>query len=101
MELSFYTDSPDETGNNHSITKSGYDLVNGSKYQGMYIIASDPDILPMYSIVEIEGIGKAIALDTGSYINGHRLDILVSSKQEAFNRGRYNETIRILRIGKG
>lgn len=101
MELSFYTDSPDETGNNHSITKSGYDLKNGMTYQGMKIIAADQNVLPMYSIVEIDGIGRAIVLDTGSYIQSNRLDVLVSSKQEAFKRGRYNETVKVLRLGKG
>lgn len=100
MELSFYTDSPDETGNNHSITASGYDLANGIKYQGMFVIAADTNILPFYSIVEIEGFGRAIVLDTGSYIHGKRLDVLVATREEALQKGRYNTTVKVIRYGK-
>lgn len=100
MELSFYTTHPSEVGST-AITKSGYDVSNTTTYKGMGIAASDPNVLPLYSIIHIDGLGKFIILDTGSYIKNNRLDILVESRQEAFQRGRYNETVRILRIGKG
>lgn len=101
MELSFYTNHPSENGSWGAITKSGYDISNTTTYQGMKIVAADTNVLPLYSIINIKGFGKAIVLDTGSYIIGNRLDVLVSSQSEARKLGRYNETVNVLRYGKG
>ncbi|MBA7611102.1 hypothetical protein ES703_18318 [subsurface metagenome] len=46
-------------------TKFNLDL---NRVKNLPIIAVDPDIIPLYSIVEIENLGAFIALDTGELI---------------------------------
>lgn len=50
-------------------------------------IAVDPKIIPLHSIVYIEGLGYYVAEDTGSAIKGNKIDIFVSSKKEAIQLG--------------
>src|SRR5690606_26004776 len=74
-------------------TKTEIDVRNTVTYQGMRIIATDPNVIPLWSIVEIKtknGSYKAIALDTGGAIRHHKIDVLVSSTKEAINLGRHN-----------
>ena len=50
-------------------------------------IAVDPKIIPLGSVLYVEGYGVFIAEDTGGKIKGQRLDIFVNTKQEAVNLG--------------
>ena len=50
-------------------------------------IAVDPKIIPLHSIVYIEDLGYFVAEDTGSAIKGNKIDIFVSSKEEAIRLG--------------
>lgn len=50
-------------------------------------IAVDPRVIPLHSIVYIEGLGYFVAEDTGSAIKGNKIDIFVSSKEEAIQLG--------------
>lgn len=86
------------------ITYTGVDVRNTIHHNGMRVIATDPTVIPMYSIVEVSYPGatfKAIALDIGSAIKGNRIDILVGSRKEAYRLGRKEGKVRILREGKG
>ena len=60
---------------------------NGSK-DNPHIIAVDPKIIPLNTLVYLEGYGYAIAADTGSAIKGHKIDILFNKHQDALNFGR-------------
>lgn len=84
------------------ITKSGYDVRNTIYYEGMRVIATDPKIIPLYSIVEIE-VGdetfKAIALDIGGAIKGKRIDLLVDTKDTAYKFGIRDVEINMIREG--
>ncbi|MGA9466073.1 MAG: 3D domain-containing protein, partial [Exiguobacterium marinum] len=64
------------------------DVTDSIYYNGMRIIAVDPSIIPLGSKVHIQGVGDAIALDTGGRIKGHIVDLLVDSKQDAIQWGR-------------
>lgn len=70
---------------------------------GLRIIATDPAVVPMYSIVTVtlaDGTSfKAQALDTGSAIKSKRIDILVASRSEAITLGRQAVEIEIVRRG--
>lgn len=101
VEATAYTNHPSENGSydGRVLTKTGYDITDTIYYNGMRIIATDPNVIPTGSIVDIEGYGKAIALDTGGAIQGNRIDYLVGSDQEATNFGRRNVNVKI--IGKG
>lgn len=85
------------------ITATGIDVRNTSTYNGHRIIAVDPTIIPLWSIVRVNtasGSFTAIALDTGGAIKGHKIDFLVRSQSEAISNGRQAVSIEIIRKGK-
>lgn len=100
FEATFYVSSCYKCS---GIGAAGVDLRNSIYYDGMRVIAVDPKIIPLWSIVEIETSGgtfKAIALDTGGRINGKIVDVLVASESEAFKNGRQTIKLRMIRRGK-
>ena len=58
----------------------------------------DPRVIPLGSLVYVEGYGKAIAADTGGAIIGNIIDVYVNSNEEAiYNWGRrYDVPVYIL-----
>jgi len=64
---------------------------------GLPIVAVDPKVIPLYSIVEIEGLGGFVALDVGSAIRGNRIDILFDSREEAIEFGKQELMVRVIR----
>lgn len=80
-----------------------YDVRNTIYYGEYRIVATDPSIIPPYSIIEFELKGekiKAIALDTGSAIKGNRIDLLVETKEEAYKLGKQRIEVDIIKTGK-
>lgn len=65
---------------------------------GISTIAVDPRVIPLGSLVYVEGYGKAVAADTGGAIKGNIIDVYVNSQEEAYNSwGRkYNVPVYIL-----
>lgn len=55
---------------------------------GPGVVSVDPKVIPLGSRVYVEGYGYARALDTGKYINGHRIDVWFSSVSRANRWGR-------------
>lgn len=93
-------------GSQIGITKTGYDVRNTIYINGYRIIASDPSVIPLYSLVKVyPKTGKpftAIVADTGSAIKKFKIDVLVASKSEAKQFGRQKGVkVEILRYGKG
>lgn len=83
------------------ITASGHNVKNTIYYNGMRIIATDNSVIPMYSIVRIEGFNeKFIVLDRGGAIKGNKIDILFSNKSDAYKFGRKNLKLEVIRYGK-
>ncbi|WP_405100525.1 3D domain-containing protein [Oceanobacillus sp. FSL H7-0719] len=66
------------------ITTTGIDLKKNSNAK---VIAVDPSVIPLGSLVHVEGYGYAIAGDTGSAIRGKKIDVFYSSKSKALNWG--------------
>jgi 3D (Asp-Asp-Asp) domain-containing protein len=95
VEATAYTNHPSENGTygGRVVTRTGYDITNTIEYQGYGIIATDPDVIPLNTVVVING-KKYIALDTGSAIRGNRIDVLVGSREEAIAFGR--RTVRVI-----
>jgi 3D (Asp-Asp-Asp) domain-containing protein len=84
--LTAYTAGPESTGKTPShpaygITKSG------SKAEEGRTIAVDPNLIPLGSLVLIEGIGIRRAEDTGSAIKGPRIDVFINDLEEALKFG--------------
>ncbi|UUV46056.1 3D domain family protein [Bacillus phage vB_BanS-Thrax1] len=98
VEATAYTNHPSENGTygGKVVTRTGLDISNTITYNGMGIIAVDPSVIPLNSIVKIEGLGTYIALDTGSAIQGNRIDILMADSTQTYNWGRRNVQVTII-----
>lgn len=85
-------------------TSTGKNVRNTITHNGMRIIATDPNVIPLYSIVQIDLKNgqsfKAISLDTGGAIKGNKIDFLMSYTSEANNFGVQQAKVTILRKGK-
>lgn len=62
---------------------------------GHKVIAVDPSVIPLGSIVEVPGYGTAVAWDTGGAIQGNIIDLNMSTA-DAIQWGRRTITITIL-----
>lgn len=71
----------------------------GTKPKANYTIAVDTRIIPLGSILYIEGFGYFVAQDTGSAVKGNRIDIFVDSHQQALKLGRKKANVYLLKKG--
>lgn len=97
VEATAYTNDPASNGSQlydgRALTATGYDVTDTITYQGLPIIAVDPKVIPLGTKVYVEGVGLAIALDTGGAIKGNKIDVLVEGESTAKTFGR--KTIQI------
>jgi 3D (Asp-Asp-Asp) domain-containing protein len=63
-------------------------------------VAVDPRVIPMGSIVYVEGYGIALASDKGSAIRGKKIDLCVPNRSTAIRFGRRPVTVHVLRASK-
>jgi len=68
------------------------------------IAAADPKILPIGSVIQVDGIrapyqGIYTILDTGPAVQGREIDIYMWSCHEALDFGRRNISVTVLRRG--
>ncbi|MBS5939863.1 DUF348 domain-containing protein [Clostridium sartagoforme] len=65
---------------------------------GISTVAVDPRVIPLGTLLYVEGYGKAVAADTGGAIKGNIIDVYVNSQEEAYSSwGRkYNVPVYIL-----
>lgn len=82
------------------MTATGHDVIDSGYFNEIRIIAVDPPVIPLGAKVHFEGIGAAIALDTGGRINGHIVDFLLKTKSEAINGGEPSYNGRLILISK-
>ncbi|MFG3444540.1 3D domain-containing protein [Bacillus velezensis] len=81
------------------ITRTGVDVTQSIYYKGYRVIATDPSVIPLNSIVEVKIDGKtfkAIAIDTGGAIVGNKVDLLVATEGDAINFGKQSGVISII-----
>lgn len=101
-EATAYTTAPDECG--WSYDDPNFGLTASGEFVKEGFIAVDTNIIPMHSLVYIEGAGDLSgfyeAKDTGGVINGNKIDIYVTTKAQAFKFGRRNVKVHVLREGK-
>ena len=60
------------------------------------VVAVDPRVIPLGTIVFVEGYGLARACDTGSAIRGNRIDLCYDSRHVANDFGRQRVRVHIL-----
>ena len=79
--VTFYCACADVCTRGTGITATGVRPVEG------WTIACDPRVLPMGSIVQIEGFGERMCQDTGSLIKGRHIDVYVQDHARALRLG--------------
>lgn len=60
------------------------------------VIAVDPSLIPLGSLVEVQGMGVYVAGDTGGAINGRIIDIHFTTVSQALSWGRRTVNIRVI-----
>lgn len=60
-------------------------------------VAVDPRVIPLGTMVFVEGYGFAIASDKGSAIKGNRIDLCFDSRATALSYGRKTVKVHVLR----
>nr|WP_083778235.1 3D domain-containing protein [Paenibacillus sp. JDR-2] len=87
VTLTAYSAGIESTGKDES--HPGYGITaSGAKVKEGRTIAVDPDVIPIGWWVYIEGIGFRRAEDTGSAINGNKIDVYFDSTSYANKFGR-------------
>ena len=79
----------------YGITKSGVLVATG-------IVAADPKVLPIGTIIEVEAgtySGIYTVMDTGPGVKGETIDIFIPNYDEAVRFGAQKVAVRVLRHG--
>ena len=63
---------------------------------GYGLVAVDPRVIPLGTVLYIEGYGMAIAADTGRAIRGRKIDLCYATRQQALQFGRRKVRVHIL-----
>ncbi len=89
------------TGSNRTgITATGIKAKQGNgTLASPHMIAVDPEVIPLKSLVYIDGMGYALAVDTGSAIKGNRIDILFDYHKDAERFGVKPMRVTVLKPG--
>lgn len=77
-------------GSGHGITATG----RRAKYG---VVAVDPKVIPLHSLVFVEGYGFAIAADTGGAIKGKKIDLCMHDRAEALRFGRRKVVVHVFK----
>ncbi|MEG0502671.1 MAG: 3D domain-containing protein [Niameybacter sp.] len=100
------------TGKMYEFTKTltleatAYTDIEGDRWSGrtasgmptfVGMVAVDPKIIPLGTIVYVEDYGIAIAGDTGGAIKGHDIDLFFNSHNECVKFGRRDKQVYILK----
>ncbi|RIE16389.1 3D domain-containing protein [Candidatus Cryosericum septentrionale] len=95
-----YTMSATAYSNRSSAILDGKDHLYG--YSGLSLhygtCAVDRRLIPMGTVLYVQGYGYAVAADTGSSINGNRIDLFFNSFGDACHWGRQSVKVYVLPI---
>jgi 3D (Asp-Asp-Asp) domain-containing protein len=61
------------------------------------VVAVDPRVIPLHSLVFVEGYGFAVAADTGGAIKGNIIDVCFPSRQQCLQWGRRKVKVHVFR----
>ena len=106
-EIPVVEDKPTSTGKVLYMESTAYSYTEpGSSYytalgidlrQNSQVVAVDPNVIPLGTLVEVEGYGIALAADTGGAIKGNILDVHLGSVEACRQWGRrFNVKVTIL-----
>ena len=84
-------------GKNCNVTAKLFTVSAIKDIDNVTYCAVDPKVIPMYSILIIQGFNKpCVAVDTGGSIKGNRIDILMHSVESAKKWGRRTRMVIII-----
>lgn len=83
FELTFYT-------------HTGHRTASGVYPKAGRTVAVDKNVIPLGTMIYVEGYGLFVAEDTGGDIKGKRLDVFVDTKDEAIKLGRKSAKVYLL-----
>lgn len=61
------------------------------------VVAVDPRVIPLGTLLFVEGYGMAYAADTGSAIKGNRIDLCMPTVAQCLQFGRRKVTVHVLK----
>ena len=75
----------------------GYGLtVSGKPTEVGWTVAADTSVLPMGSIIYIEGVGFREVMDVGGAVDGNHIDILMNTHSECYDQTLINGGVWVL-----
>jgi len=77
-------------------TWTGYRTATGT-WPSRGTVAVDPNVIPLGSVLYVEGYGPAVAADTGGAIQGQKIDLYMDSEHECLQWGRRKVEVQIRR----
>lgn len=89
-----------------TLEATAYTDIAGDRWEGvtatgrptfMGMVAVDPKVIPLNTILYVEDYGIAIAGDTGGAIKGHDIDLFFETNTEVYNFGRRDKKVYILK----
>lgn len=80
-------------------TQPGHPTKAGTQPVSGFTAAADPAVLPLGSVVWIEGLGPRMVHDIGGKVKGRHLDVFASSCREARRWGRQMRRVRVVHRG--
>ncbi|OTA41413.1 MAG: hypothetical protein A6D92_06990 [Symbiobacterium thermophilum] len=89
MVATGYTPGPESNPDGVGLTYTGIPAARG-------VVAVDPEVIPLYTRLYIEGYGPALAADTGAAIKGNRIDLCFDTVEEALAWGVRPVTVYVL-----
>jgi 3D (Asp-Asp-Asp) domain-containing protein len=79
---------------NTPVINKGFINIGG---MDLFTVAVDPKVIPLGSLLYIEGLGIALATDTGTLIQGMRIDVAFSNMDMAMQWGKKDIRVYIIR----
>ncbi|QII49506.1 hypothetical protein G3M81_12480 [Bacillus paralicheniformis] len=64
-------------------------------------VAADPAVLPLGTVIYIDGIGRRVVQDTGGAVKGKHLDIYIKDLDQALQFGVQNASVHVISWGGG
>lgn len=79
-------------------TKPGHPTKSGTQPVVDFTAAADPKVLPLGSIVFVEGFGERMIHDVGGKVKGQHIDLFVHDCTHARAWGRRMRNVRVLHV---
>lgn len=98
FEITAYTAGPESTGKTPDHPEYGITF-SGKRVKENHTIAADLSILPLGTVLFIEGVGIRTVEDKGGAIKGNKLDLYIEDLDAALTWGRRTREVYLIEMG--